>query len=81
MTEQFQDATITVDGQNFLESSLPVDIRSLLGVYRQWQDETQKSRLEMLKGEAALRDLSKEISEAIKAWNAGNSEKAEAPVE
>jgi hypothetical protein len=56
---------LTVDGQQFDVESFSAGVKKLLTIYQQWEQETIKSRLEVAKNEAALRDLTREIQSAI----------------
>lgn len=56
---------LTVDGKQFEVENFSAGVKKLLVIYQQWEQETIKSRLEVAKNEAALRDLTREIQTAI----------------
>jgi hypothetical protein len=56
---------LTVDGKQFDVESFSDGVKKLLVIYQQWEQETVKSRLEVAKNEAALRDLTREIQAAV----------------
>lgn len=56
---------LTFDGVQFEVEKFSDGIKKLLVIYQQWEQETIKSRLEVAKNEAALRDLTREIQAAV----------------
>lgn len=56
---------LTFDGVQFEVEKFSDNIKKLLVIYQQWEQETVKSRLEVAKNEAALRDLTREIQTAV----------------
>lgn len=53
---------LTVDGVEYKVEELSDTVKKLLGIYQIWAKELDELRLDVAKHEAALRDLSREIS-------------------
>jgi hypothetical protein len=64
MTEQIK--TITIDNVEYEVEKLSPKTQALVRIYQKWVEEQQKQRLDLAKTEAALRDLSRELTEVVK---------------
>lgn len=68
MTEATQaPMTLTLDGQEYPIDQFSDKVKRLVAIFRSWEAETVKERLSVAKGEAALRDLTREIEGLVKA--------------
>lgn len=56
---------LTFENKQFEVEKFSDGVKKLLVIYQQWEQETIKSRLEVAKNEAALRDLTREIQGAV----------------
>lgn len=66
MTEATQAQTITVDNVQHDLSSFPVEIQKLVSIHQNWEGKLIEKRMEMAMVEAAVRDLTRELSGKIK---------------
>jgi len=64
------NGTITIEDKEYKFDDLTEQQQSLVSVYRQWSGDLNDLRLEVAKTEAAIRDLTREIT-------ASTSEEAE----
>lgn len=55
-------SVINVDGTPVAVESLSDNVRSLVAVYNTWRQEEANQRLELMKTQAALQDLSRQIA-------------------
>lgn len=62
-------AVLTIDGVQYEVDKLSDKVKNLLSIYQKWEAEVLESKLTFAKNEAALRDLTREISEVVKAEN------------
>ena len=69
MTQQANQipGVLTIDGVQYEVEKFSDRIKNLLGIYQKWEQETIDAKLVFAKSEAALRDLTREISELVKA--------------
>ena len=58
--------TITVDGETYNVADLSPEIQNLATIYAEWQADGSAAKKEYLKCTAALRDLSREIGQAVR---------------
>lgn len=72
--------TITVDGAVYQVEDLSAEIQNLVAIYSQWRADAEQARLDHLKVNAALRELSREIGQAVRTANAAKEEAANAEV-
>jgi len=56
---------ITIEDKEYTIDELTDAQRSLVGIYRSWSSELNELRLEVAKVEAALRDLTREITSSV----------------
>jgi len=56
---------ITIEDKEYTIDELTDEQRSLVGIYRSWSSELNELRLEVAKVEAALRDLTREITSSV----------------
>lgn len=59
-------STIIAGDEQIVIENLPEGIQKLIKIYEKWSAELVDQKLSIAKTEAALRDLSREIQEAIK---------------
>lgn len=59
--DQTLNPTITVGDQTFLIADLPPETQRIVNIYRSWEADLDKARIEVFKYEAALRGLTKEL--------------------
>jgi hypothetical protein len=64
-TMEAVEATITIDDKVYLEKNLPDNVKQLIRVYRKWTEDLTALKLDVALHEAALRDLSREISAGV----------------
>jgi hypothetical protein len=62
--------TITVDGETYNVADLSPEVQNLAAIYGEWQADGAAAKKEYLKCTAALRDLSREIGQAVRKANA-----------
>lgn len=58
--------TISIDNVEYEVEKLSDRVKRLIAIYGKWTDEAAELRLNLAKNEAALRDLTREISETVK---------------
>lgn len=58
---------LTIDGVPHVVKELPETVQQLVAIYNDWRQEESDAKMEMLKCQAAIRDLSNEISSIIRA--------------
>jgi hypothetical protein len=66
--------TVSIDGVEYEVEKLSDRVKRLIAIYGKWTDETAELRLSLAKNEAALRDLTREISETVKTEAAETTE-------
>ena len=64
MAEQIK--TITVDGVEHELSSFSSDVQRLVGIHQHWEGKLIEARLQVPMIEAAIRDLTRELTAKIK---------------
>jgi hypothetical protein len=64
--EEQQIKTITVDGVEHDLASFPQEVQQLVAIHQRWEVKKVEAKLELAMVEAALRDLTKELSDKIK---------------
>lgn len=57
--------TITIDDKEYNYDDLTTEQQGLVNIYRTWASELNDLRLEVAKGESALRDLTREITASV----------------
>lgn len=58
-------STINIAGKNYEVELMSEGVKRLITIHGKWSTDVEDTRLELAKGEAALRDLSREIVDAI----------------
>lgn len=58
--------TLTIDGTEHNVADLTPEVQALVEIYEGWKEDADSAKLEMLKANAALRDLSREIGAEIR---------------
>jgi septation ring formation regulator EzrA len=58
--------TVTLDGQTYVVSSLPDDVKSLVDTYDEIRKDLENARVEYIKCQSALNDLGNQIAGAVK---------------
>jgi ketopantoate reductase len=64
MAEQIK--TITVDGVEHELATFPTDVQRLVGIHQHWEAKLIEARLQVPMIEAAIRDLTRELTGKIK---------------
>lgn len=59
--------TVTIQGKDYVEEDLPLEIRQLISINKTWNKDLVDAKLEVSKVEAALRELAREIVDKITA--------------
>lgn len=58
-------STVNIDGKTYVVDDLSDATKKLLTIHSKWSDELADVRIEAAKLEAAMRDLTREIIEAV----------------
>ncbi len=62
---QVERKTIKIGEKDYFEDTLPSNVKQLIQIYSQWNADVVKARLKVSKNEAAIRDIFREILEAV----------------
>lgn len=57
---------VNVDNETYSVDELPEDIRNLVEFYNEWRESEANLRSELMKTQAAMRDLSREMIQMIR---------------
>jgi hypothetical protein len=72
---------LTFEGQSYDIAQMSESVQRLVDIYNDWRQQETDARIEMLKTQAALRDITREIIGAIKTETEGAKEEAPAETE
>jgi hypothetical protein len=58
--------TITIDGVEHELASFSIEVQRLISIHQKWEQKLAEDRLEVARGEAAIRELKRELIGKIK---------------
>lgn len=69
MTDQVaqQAPTITIDGEQHELSKFSADVQRLVAIHQRWEQKAVEDRLEAARSDAAVREITRELTLKVKA--------------